>query len=102
MSPAWKRYQFWRRLFWLVFFGSPVFFIGIGIPLMELFESEVPGYPVAFVVMAAFAWTGYEVGSFRCPRCGEYFHSCYWGGLPYRNPLARRCLNCGLPKWSDP
>ena len=34
---------------------------------------------------------------FRCPRCGEQFCS---SGF-YHNVFVRRCLNCGLPKFSS-
>jgi predicted nucleic acid-binding Zn-ribbon protein len=35
--------------------------------------------------------------NFRCPRCGEKFGS---SGF-YHNVFARKCLNCGLPKYSS-
>jgi urea transporter len=31
-----------------------------------------------------------------CPRCGRAFHVTWWFG----NAFARRCVHCGLPKWS--
>jgi hypothetical protein len=35
--------------------------------------------------------------SFPCPRCHRPFFQTIW----YGNPLAQRCLHCGLPKWSS-
>jgi hypothetical protein len=39
-----------------------------------------------------------------CPRCGKSFHEVCGTFGRWVNPFARRCLNCGLPKWveSDP
>src|SRR5262245_52533269 len=39
-----------------------------------------------------------------CPRCGKSFHRLFGSFWNWDNPFARRCLNCGLPKWmeSDP
>jgi RNA polymerase-binding transcription factor DksA len=36
-------------------------------------------------------------GAWRCPKCGERFHL----SRRLSNPLARRCLHCGLAK-KDP
>jgi hypothetical protein len=38
------------------------------------------------------------LGSFRCPRCGELFGETWW----YRvGVFARRCMHCGLKKYSN-
>jgi hypothetical protein len=31
MSPAWQTYRYWRRLLWLFFFGSVVWFFPVAI-----------------------------------------------------------------------
>ena len=37
-----------------------------------------------------------------CPRCGKPFHATVHAGfIRWRNPFARRCVHCGLPKWVD-
>ncbi len=65
-------------------------------------------FMAALVWMVAFAVIGYQRGNFRCPRCGELFFQKFddrsWRMSWQHNPLARRCLHCGLPKWaqSDP
>jgi hypothetical protein len=41
--------------------------------------------------------TAIRLQSFRCPRCGEKF----FVSRRYHNVFARRCLNCGLPKFSS-
>jgi hypothetical protein len=40
-------------------------------------------------------WT--RLALFRCPRCGKRFFTTMW----YRNPFARKCVHCGLPKYSN-
>jgi hypothetical protein len=42
--------------------------------------------------------TGIRLQIFRCPRCGEKF---FVSPAYYHNVFARRCLNCGLPKYSS-
>lgn len=60
---------------------------------------------IALPVWGVFAWiAAYKKGNFRCPRCGESFFVAWdnrrWHqGL--RNKLwTRKCLHCGLPKWT--
>lgn len=36
----------------------------------------------------------------RCPRCKNYYHSTH-GAASFRNLLARKCGDCGLPLRSD-
>jgi hypothetical protein len=47
--------------------------------------------------IAVFFVTAIRLQSFRCPRCGEKF----FVSSKYHNVFARRCLNCGLPKYSN-
>jgi hypothetical protein len=48
----------------------------------------------------SFAWlmiAGFRLTYWRCPRCSKpFFTRLFWGNL-----FARRCLQCGLPKWGD-
>jgi hypothetical protein len=46
------------------------------------------GVAAVFVSQAPIRW--------RCPRCGEPFHSTTWA----YNGFARRCMHCHLPKWA--
>jgi len=39
--------------------------------------------------------------SWPCPRCGKPFHRVDWCFGRWINPIARRCVHCGLPKWVD-
>jgi hypothetical protein len=50
------------------------------------------------VWMVAWAAAIVFLGLFRCPRCRRAFHL----RRMYGNPLAGRCLHCGLARWADP
>jgi hypothetical protein len=105
-AEAWRKYRWWSRAFWVVFLGF--------LPGMALVDRLVRAKYgdaadavtpfVAFAWMLAFAATGYVKGNFDCPCCGQTFFRA-WDDRPWRkswrsNPFARRCLHCGLPKWS--
>jgi len=47
--------------------------------------------------IVVFFVTAIRLQGFRCPRCGEKF----FVSPRYHNVFARRCLNCGLPKFSS-
>lgn len=52
---------------------------------------------VAFPMMAIIAVAQVRRIRWPCPRCGQSFHVCWW----YSNTFARRCVHCGLPKWTS-
>jgi len=59
---------------------------------------------VALGAMAVWMFTAYKSINFTCPRCGGGFFRT-WDERPWRqttrsNLFARRCMNCGLPKWA--
>lgn len=56
---------------------------------------------VGLAWLAAFGIAGARCLLFRCPRCVHpFFIKRAWGWARFYNPLARRCLNCGLWKWA--
>jgi hypothetical protein len=94
-DSKWNDYR--RRLRWLlcVGLGGFVLIATVGSILPPKYRELVcvvmgPWFVTSVVLMIRFAF-------FRCPRCGEHFfvnvHSMYG------NPLAQRCVNCGLAKW---
>jgi hypothetical protein len=97
LHPAWRDYRR-RRLFAIVVFLSymPVV-AGIGMPLAKVLGENAIG-AVALSHMAIWLLAIIRLGWFRCPRCRNAFHVLRL----YGNPLARRCLHCGLAKWADP
>src|SRR5579859_2425675 len=42
-----------------------------------------------------------KYGYWSCPRCGKPFHMRVGRLARWQNVFARRCVNCGLPKWVD-
>ena len=94
-GASWADYR--RRVRW--FLGSAGGFVGAGVVGIALLLASAPTpvvVPVA--VVGVVTWVAIMVGAYRlqdwrCPRCGHLF--------ALRNtPLARRCMSCGLPKWS--
>lgn len=65
--------------------------------MMKLLGSEAPLYVVSGVWMVVLLVVCHRMKQFRCPRCGKPFFQARW----YHNDVARRCVHCGLKKWSD-
>lgn len=96
-QSEWKRYKFWRKLALLALAG---FFPVI---LLARVIARIFDLPVLFIIIT-FAWflligtAGTEVSYWRCPRCGKPFSITSW----YRmGAYARRCVHCGLHKYSN-
>ena len=80
------------------------------VPLMTSFmpPSRFRGV-VALGLLAAWVWALIRLFLawltyvfWPCPRCGKAFHRLdWWLSRWWINPFARRCVNCGLPKWVD-
>lgn len=96
-AAAWQRHRRWSWAFWLLFLGfvpgAPLLTVGLG----RVFHSEGLFLPITLGWMAAVGIAGACRSSLRCPRCGERF---FRRGRQYRNEFARKCVNCGLPKWA--
>jgi hypothetical protein len=96
---AWQRYRRWARLRLVACVG----FLPIGAAIGHV--CKWAGVP-AVMPAVLFPWFGFVVVTLivpttvTCPRCGNTFFFTWW----WSNPLARRCVHCGLPKWatSDP
>jgi len=104
-AAAWRRHRWWSRAFWITFL--------LYLPVLA-YVSRVLGWtrgsggPIAFAALAwmiACAVMAMQAWSLRCPRCGEPFFYEFddrpWRMSWRRNPFARRCLHCGLPKWGE-
>jgi hypothetical protein len=68
-------------------------------PPAVIYVTQVAGVTQIWLIVAwltAFAAAMTHLYSFRCPRCGQWF---FIKGATNR-PLARACVNCGLPKWA--
>ena len=93
-SSAWTDYRRRRRWFFAVFLG------GFAVVFVGLFAKLVSGSAIALLGpawMVGFLITLLRLYTFQCPRCRHWFFLTSWFG----NPDARKCLHCGLPKWSE-
>jgi predicted RNA-binding Zn-ribbon protein involved in translation (DUF1610 family) len=91
-----------RRLLKALWGGIAVVFL---VPLANRLPSM--GFAVfgVWVIIVCILFVGtVEYSLWSCPRCGKPFHSRIHRFGRWSNPFARRCINCGLPKWeqSDP
>jgi ribosomal protein S27AE len=100
MSPEWQDYR--RRLVQFVLvFPTSIFALWLVARLLLLFVPHEVVLWIDAILMAcvglAFITTIVRLQAFRCPRCGNRFFMGW-----YKNPFAKRCLHCGLPKWQEP
>ena len=94
-ARAWSDYRRRRRSclgFWL----GGLLTVSIFGTLSTVFGAVSPDNP--WVAVLGFGWVAvlgvlaFRLTLFRCPRCTQYFSE---------NPFARKCVNCGLLKWSE-
>src|SRR2546428_14131174 len=94
---AWQDYRRRRRWFFGIWLGGFLVVALVARLLSKLSLGDLdfavlgPAWMTAFVVVAI------RLQFFRCPRC----HRKFFGALLYSNPLAKKCVHCGLPKWSE-
>jgi hypothetical protein len=96
---AWRQYRrrlifalaAWIGIFIAGKFASDFFRESLGRPVSN---SEAAPFGIAWLVLSLVG--AVRLWLWRCPRCyRQYFFS----GL-FTNMFARRCMHCGLPKWS--
>jgi hypothetical protein len=101
-AAAWQRYRRWRLAFWVLFLLYLPSLAGVSRALGWTRGSGAPIVAAAIVWMIALAIVGYPTSNFPCPRCGKPFFRKFDdrpGRMSWqRNPFARRCMHCGLPK----
>ena len=95
---SWQNYRQRRLWFFAIFLGYIPGVLALGFPLTWLFGSDIPFYIVGGAWMLAFVISSIYMSSFPCPSCHRAFFFTWW----HHNPLARRCVHCGFPKWSEP
>jgi len=95
-SP-WRSLQQREWLVFLLWLGYIPGVLILGYPLSRVFDSETPFIIVGLTWMGAFAIAGIALSSFRCPRCGKPYFRKWW----FNNPLARKCVHCAFPLWSE-
>lgn len=101
MDPAWDEYRRRRRAFWLAIPLAIVWFV-LGSLVCDVLVRYGFNGTLTWFLIAALPAQGYLMVSalrrslWPCPRCGRPFH-CTW---LYGNWFVRRCVHCGLPKWT--
>jgi hypothetical protein len=101
-SAAWRDYR--RRRFISLALalsylpGAMAIFLAVGLPLTALtgIHPDYFGFAIGVSWMIALVIAGIRLQTFSCPRCRKWFFATWW----YRNPFARKCVHCGLPKWA--
>jgi hypothetical protein len=102
-SCAWREYRRLRRQGVVVLLGGFVLEIVLLVGMTLLlgpagFHRVVPITlgSVAIVWFVASIIVGDRYQRWPCPRCGRPFGKTFW----WHNPFARKCVHCGLPKWT--
>lgn len=90
---TWAEYKWRRKRFLLICFGG---FLAASLGSF-IVPAAVPIFLLAWFV--GFVWSSMTLSYFRCPACGKPFIIRKTGGY---NGFTSKCLNCGLPKWSEP
>jgi hypothetical protein len=91
-SKEYREYSKCWKLLWLPWFLAIPLEVVVGVPLCQLFNSDVPAVAIFVIVAIAFLFGGHRLSGWRCPRCNNSFH----GTMHYFNMTTRKCLNCGL------
>ena len=96
-AVAWNDYRRRRRWFFGVWLGGFLVVALLASLLSKLSLDDLAFYVIGPAWMIGFVIMAIRMSLFRCPRCHHRFFSTWW----HNNPLARKCLHCGLPKWSE-
>ena len=94
----WAGYRKLRNRFWGLFLlylpvvGGLTWLAGL------VFAGFIAfGMGLAICWMIVLAYYGFQLNTFRCPRCGEWFSAKWWYNKSF---LAMSCVHCGLKKFS--
>lgn len=98
-TENWRSYKKARNLWLFVFLGYLPGVYALTSLFSRVFHQEMDTLmaPIALVWMAAFGFVSWNLGHWPCPRCGKSFFE----SRMFRNPLARECSHCKLPKYAN-
>lgn len=92
-EQAWRVYRRRQRLVWGIML--------LGMPATVALDALLPGLHVGLLIVcwwviliAVNVW----LHEFRCPSCGEPFHSTRWSKVFF----PRHCQHCGLTRYREP
>ena len=97
-AKGWAKYRRIKSSVASVFLVFPFLYVVgkidrlLGVNFEILGAAALSAWFVFFIV----SLIRYEL--FRCPRCGGWFSGTWWYNLSF---LARKCVHCGLPKFSE-
>lgn len=99
-AAAWAHYRRLRRRKWVIGLSLILIIPGSAV-LSGIFDGGTAvsdGLTSALLLVWFFTLLSmmFRQNLWRCPRCSQRFFI----GPPVNNPLARKCLHCGLPKWA--
>jgi len=93
LHPRWLEYKHQRNRCLLICLGGIPAAAAIGLVLPSIAPLAITAWFVASI------WFSMKLSYFKCPRCEKPFIISKTRGY---NGFTQKCLNCGLPKWSDP
>jgi len=97
-EEVWREYKRTRNAFLIVVAAYVPVCFTIGVVSEKLFHTFTMGFVAAFLWMALLVVSGMRVSLWCWPNCGERFSGTGWYN---RGFLARSCVHCGLPKYSN-
>ncbi|HEY3448200.1 MAG TPA: hypothetical protein VGK67_17725 [Myxococcales bacterium] len=98
-SAELARYErVWRGYKWRVvaFLAAWCVVPALAALLAKVLDKPFGGF-LGFGALGLFLGTGIRLTVFKCPRCREPF---FMSAGFFRNPFAKKCMRCGLPKWA--
>jgi len=95
----WRDLRTRIRLFWFAWLSGPSMLLIVTVLHLifpKLANWNRTGVGLIVMWMVTFVAAGIYRQAFRCPRCGKWYFSTWL----YHNPYARKCLHCGLRRWT--
>lgn len=95
-SSRWAELKKHDRLSWYYFFGLVVL-------LLAAHALGFPGFVAMLLSAPILLWiaiANWRMRDFSCPRCGEHFFRKRWSPFSRETALRRKCIHCGLEKFT--
>ena len=97
-DDAWRQYRRGQAAMWIIFVSIIPAEMFIAPLLSKVWRPSTDSIVIVFIVWAVGLLSASSyVGFWSCPRCHNPFHLKGWRGRLF----ARKCLHCGLPKYSS-
>jgi hypothetical protein len=98
-AEDWRRYKTARNILWLIFFSYLPGAFAVAWGLSKILSRDASEFfvPVGLIWMVALVVGTLRVYLWHCPRCEKSFSGTFRHNKGF---LARKCVNCGLPKYA--